>query len=238
MHNASTPQPKKVGYGRNDLSRIVQQMRRDEEEFTARNGAVFEYEDKDGNRKTHAEFSRSNLQFTEDLGHAERRIWRALEAMEIDACQVRRIYTELEPCIKPNNCSLFIKQNFPKAVVTYSSEYGSEEASNIPEQQQAASLRLKALGEEHGIAEFTEAMVPLDHADGHAFASIAVGEGLGKAYYRGPYEGGADFLRITQGMGSKGRYVLFGKSFVTALRTHIAAHPKNRWLARLRPSIT
>ena len=50
-------------------------------------------------------------------------------------------------------------------------------------------------------AEFTEAMVPLDHADGHAFASIAVGEGLGKAYYRGPYEGGAAFLRITQGKG-------------------------------------
>lgn len=40
-------------------------------------------------------------------------------------------------------------------------------------------------------------MVPLDHADGHAFASIAVGEGLGKAYYRGAYEGGAVFLLIT-----------------------------------------
>lgn len=71
------------------------------------------------------------------------------------------------------------------------------EGSNIPEQQTAASLKLKALGEEHGIAELTEPMVPLGHADGHAFASIAVGEGLGKAYYRGPYEGGAVFLLIT-----------------------------------------
>lgn len=73
----------------------------------------------------------------------------------------------------------------------------ANEASNIPLEKQAASLKLKALGEEHDIAELTEPLVPLEHADGHAFASIAVGEGLGKAYYRGPYEGGAAFLLIT-----------------------------------------
>jgi integrase len=37
-------------------------------------------------------------------------------------------------------------------------------------------------------------------------------------------------IRINQGKGSKDRYVLFGKSFATALRTHVAAHPSNRWL--------
>ena len=37
-------------------------------------------------------------------------------------------------------------------------------------------------------------------------------------------------IRINQGKGSKDRYVLFGKSFATALRTHIAAHLNNRWL--------
>ena len=37
-------------------------------------------------------------------------------------------------------------------------------------------------------------------------------------------------IRINQGKGSKDRFVLFGKPFATALRTHIAAHPKNRWL--------
>lgn len=37
-------------------------------------------------------------------------------------------------------------------------------------------------------------------------------------------------IRITEGKGSKDRYVLFGKTFATALRTHIANHPKNRWL--------
>jgi integrase len=41
-------------------------------------------------------------------------------------------------------------------------------------------------------------------------------------------------IRINQGKGSKDRYVLFGKSFATALRTHIAAHPNNRWLFQTR----
>ena len=39
---------------------------------------------------------------------------------------------------------------------------------------------------------------------------------------------------VNQGKGSKDRYVLFGKSFGTALRTHIAAHPSNRWLFQTR----
>jgi integrase/recombinase XerD len=41
-------------------------------------------------------------------------------------------------------------------------------------------------------------------------------------------------IRINQGKGSKDRFVLFGKSFATALRTHIAAHPTNRWLFQTR----
>ena len=41
-------------------------------------------------------------------------------------------------------------------------------------------------------------------------------------------------IRINGGKGDKDRYVLFGKTFATALRTHIAAHPKNRWLFQTR----
>jgi integrase len=37
-------------------------------------------------------------------------------------------------------------------------------------------------------------------------------------------------IRINEGKGSKDRYVLFGKSFATALRAHIASRPNNRWL--------
>lgn len=41
-------------------------------------------------------------------------------------------------------------------------------------------------------------------------------------------------IRVNQGKGSKDRYVLFGKTFATALRTHIAAHPQNRFLFQTR----
>ncbi len=41
-------------------------------------------------------------------------------------------------------------------------------------------------------------------------------------------------IRVNQGKGSKDRYVLFGRTFATALRTHIAAHPHNRWLFQTR----
>jgi integrase len=41
-------------------------------------------------------------------------------------------------------------------------------------------------------------------------------------------------IRINHGKGDKDRYVLFGKGFATALRTHIAAHPQNRWLFQTR----
>lgn len=37
-------------------------------------------------------------------------------------------------------------------------------------------------------------------------------------------------IRVNSGKGDKDKYVLFGRSFATALRTHIAAHPQNRWL--------
>jgi hypothetical protein len=72
----------------------------------------------------------------------------------------------------------------------------ANEASNIPAEQQAASLKLRALGAERGIAALTAPVVSLEHEVRRAFGSIAVGEGLGKAYFRGPYEGGAVLLLI------------------------------------------
>ena len=44
----------------------------------------------------------------------------------------------------------------------------------------------------------------------------------------------ASKIRVNGGKGDKDRVVLFGKTFATALRTHIAAHPKNRWLFQTR----
>ncbi len=44
----------------------------------------------------------------------------------------------------------------------------------------------------------------------------------------------ASKIRVNGGKGDKDRVVLFGKPFATALRTHIAAHPNNRWLFQTR----
>ncbi len=41
-------------------------------------------------------------------------------------------------------------------------------------------------------------------------------------------------IRLNGGKGDKDRFVLFGKSFATALRTHIEAYPNNRWLFQTR----
>jgi integrase/recombinase XerD len=41
-------------------------------------------------------------------------------------------------------------------------------------------------------------------------------------------------IRINGGKGDVDRFVLFGKTFATALRTHIAAHSNNRWLFQTR----
>lgn len=41
-------------------------------------------------------------------------------------------------------------------------------------------------------------------------------------------------IRINSGKGDKDRVVLFGKTFATALRTHIAAHANHRWLFQTR----
>jgi integrase len=41
-------------------------------------------------------------------------------------------------------------------------------------------------------------------------------------------------IRINEGKGAKDRVVLFGKSFATALRAYLAAHPKNRYLFQTR----
>lgn len=41
-------------------------------------------------------------------------------------------------------------------------------------------------------------------------------------------------IRINSGKGSKDRYVLFGKSFATTLRTHLSNSPHNRWVFQTR----
>lgn len=76
----------------------------------------------------------------------------------------------------------------------------ANEASNIPPAHLAAANRLRAYGEEQGIAELTTAMVSLDTLDGHTAGMIASGVADGNAYYRCPYDKGAMFVLITDSL--------------------------------------
>jgi hypothetical protein len=69
--------------------------------------------------------------------------------------------------------------------------------SNIPPQLLKAGSWLRAYGQQHGIAELTEANLPLDHADGHLLSMVSGGL-TRQCYYRGPYQGGALFFLVEQ----------------------------------------
>jgi hypothetical protein len=54
---------------------------------------------------------------------------------------------------------------------------------------------IREYGRQNGIPELTEPGFPLQRADGHRLALLASGL-TGRAYYRGPYDGGALFFHL------------------------------------------
>ena len=61
----------------------------------------------------------------------------------------------------------------------------------------AMAAALKKYGAEKGVPELTQAEIPLGEVQGHLLSMVACGACKAKAYYRGPYAGGAVFLLIT-----------------------------------------
>lgn len=114
---------KQVEYGSTDLSQEAIRYRQENNITGARNIAVYEYEN-NGQLSTIAGASQINQ------GHAERLIAKELENMGIQPAQVKRIYSELEPCSIPGGyCKRFLQTVFPQADVTYSFEYGLTQES-------------------------------------------------------------------------------------------------------------
>ena len=112
-----------VEYGSTDLSQEAIRYRQENNITGARNIAVYEYEN-NGQLCTIVGASQRNQ------GHAERLIAKELENMGIQPAQVRRIYSELEPCSIPGGyCKRFLQSEFPQADVTYSFEYGLTQES-------------------------------------------------------------------------------------------------------------
>lgn len=105
------------------MSQEAIRYRRENNITGARNIAVYEYED-DNKLKILSGASQRNQ------GHAERLIAKKLDDMGIKPVQVKRIYSELEPCSIPGGyCKRFLKTVFPQADVTYSFEYGLTQES-------------------------------------------------------------------------------------------------------------
>lgn len=113
-----------VAYGSTDLAKKAIAFRLAKKITSARNVAVFEYVE-NGVSKTFTMASERGV------GHSERLIATELvEKQGIDPKNVRRIYSELEPCLAPGGyCKAFIGQNFPNAAVTWSFEYGVTQES-------------------------------------------------------------------------------------------------------------
>ncbi|MFC7547919.1 nucleic acid/nucleotide deaminase domain-containing protein [Plantactinospora sp. GCM10030261] len=110
-----------VAYGTGKLGKAVLAARRNlPDPQSMRNGAIFEYVS-NGKRVL------SDVRWSRLGTHSERVIWKELEALGVKPADVRRIYSELEPCIIPTEaagCKRFIEKTFPNAKVTWSFEYG------------------------------------------------------------------------------------------------------------------
>lgn len=69
--------------------------------------------------------------------------------------------------------------------------------SGIPAPLLKAALKLKEIGAQRGLVSFAAPQLPLQMADGYVYAMIASGIFGQHGYYRGPYDGGAIYLLIT-----------------------------------------
>jgi hypothetical protein len=110
----------KVHPGSTDMS-LIAEFHRKLNAIRGGNVAVFEYLATDGTYKFVAMASRRGL------GHSERLIAAKLEELGISPAQVTRVFSELQPCMKPGGyCQKMLIERFPRARVTWAFEYASK----------------------------------------------------------------------------------------------------------------
>jgi uncharacterized protein YukE/type II secretory pathway pseudopilin PulG len=107
-----------VGYGATDLSQAAIQFRLATHLTSARDVAVFEYIDQNGDAQLIVMASQRGA------GHAERLIAQELARLGVHPSQVTRIYSELEPCLAAGGyCKILVAKDFSQAEVTFSFPY-------------------------------------------------------------------------------------------------------------------
>ena len=133
----------KVPMEASDLGRMALKHRIENGIWHNGNIAVFEYEDSQGKLQYHIQ---STLSTTKR--HAERLALEKLAADKIPNANVKRIYSELEPCevesggIHAEGCKVMLNSFFPSAKVTYSYDYAGRFADTRP--GRTASLEKRA----------------------------------------------------------------------------------------------
>jgi hypothetical protein len=70
--------------------------------------------------------------------HAEQYIGDNLMTAGVNPSQVKAVYSELEPCVVPNNCAGYLSRMYPNAVVSYSFSYPASD--QVARQQSVRSL--------------------------------------------------------------------------------------------------
>jgi hypothetical protein len=111
-----------VEYGSTDLSETAIQFRERENYWGDRNVAVVEFVDKQGDLQV--------IPILSGKKHSEKLLIESLRGFGIEPSQIKRIYTELNPCSYAG-CSRYIQKVAPQAKVTWSFEYdypGTSEA--------------------------------------------------------------------------------------------------------------
>jgi hypothetical protein len=127
----------KVPYGSTDLSQEALKYRQKNNLWHDGNVAVYEYIDKDGN------VVRRVFTTTPESGkHAERIGWESLKSEGVPPENVKRVYSELEPCeLNGSNCKAELNNRFPNAEKTHSYDYPGSTAETRVLRQKAIEQR-------------------------------------------------------------------------------------------------
>ena len=126
---------KQVEYGSDDLSKAAQQFRIDNNITGGQNVLIAEVEVNGVVKRYQIVSTREEIvvgeEVVEKITHSEKIFDDIMKKEGISPDQVKRLYSEREPCILDgHNCRQLLSKEYPNAEVTYSFEYGDQKSRN------------------------------------------------------------------------------------------------------------
>ncbi|MFE0560867.1 nucleic acid/nucleotide deaminase domain-containing protein, partial [Paenibacillus sp. NPDC058910] len=126
---------KQVEYGSDDLSKAAQQFRIDNNITGGQNVLIAEVEVNGVVKRYQIVSTREEIvvgeETVEKITHSEKIFDGIMKKEGISPDQVKRLYSEREPCILDgHNCRQLLSKEYPNAEVIYSFEYGDQKSRN------------------------------------------------------------------------------------------------------------